>query len=223
MVRLYHVHKTYPPRFPALTDVSIQVQAGELVFLTGRSGAGKTTLLRLLLGAEEATSGQIVVDGRNLSRLSRRGICKLRRRTGMVFQDSKLLPGLPVLENVAVPAEAAGESPTEARRRAFALLRDLGLKDLVKRYPPSLSGGEQQRVAFARALVNRPTLLLADEPTGNLDDESASRIVDLMRRANGEGATVLVATHDPELLRSLPGREIVLQAGRVVVGASAEE
>ena len=221
MIRLYHVSKVYPPRFAALNDVSLHVQPGEFVFLTGPSGAGKTTLLRLLLGADAASAGQIVIGGRNLARLGRQGITRLRRSTGMVFQDSKLLPGLTVLDNVALPAEAAGASPRDARSKAFALLRDLGLKDLVRRAPPSLSGGEQQRVAFARALVNDPRLLLADEPTGNLDEESAARIVELMRRAHQGGATVVVATHDPALLRSLPGREIALRTGRVVAGDGA--
>jgi cell division transport system ATP-binding protein len=216
VIRLHHVSKTYPPRFAALADVSLEVENGEFVFLTGPSGAGKTTLLRLLLGAEAATGGQIVIGGRNIARLGRSGIAKLRRSTGMVFQDAKLLPGLPVLDNVALPAEAAGDSSTDARSKAFALLRDLGLKDLVRRYPRSLSGGEQQRVAFARALVNQPGLVLADEPTGNLDEESARRVVDLMKRAHGGGATVVVATHDPELLRAVAGREISLRAGRIV-------
>jgi len=221
VIRLHHVSKTYPPRFAALTDVSLEIDRGEFVFLTGPSGAGKTTLLRLVLGAEAVTGGQIIVGGRNIARLGRSGIARLRRTTGMVFQDAKLLAGLAVLDNVALPAEAAGESSKEARRKAFALLRDLGLKDFVRRYPRSLSGGEQQRVAFARALVNGPTLLLADEPTGNLDEESARRVVDLMARAHQEGATVVVATHDPQLLRSVAGRQIVLRAGRLVDGEVA--
>jgi cell division transport system ATP-binding protein len=223
VIRLYHVSKVYPPRFAALADVSLSVEVGEFVFLTGPSGAGKTTLLRLLLGAETVTGGQIVVGGRNIARLGRAGVTELRRSTGMVFQDAKLLPALPVLENVALPAEASGASSTEARSKAFSLLRELGLKDLVRRYPRSLSGGEQQRVAFARALVNDPRLLLADEPTGNLDEEAAQRILDLMIRAHQAGPTVIVATHDPHLLRSVSGREIALRGGRVVAGEDAME
>ena len=218
MIRLYHVSKVYPPRFPALTDLSLAIEAGEFILLTGPSGAGKTTLLRLVLGAEAPTAGQVVIGGRNLARLGRAGIAALRRKTGMVFQDAKLLAGVPVLDNVALPAEAAGDSSREARRKAFALLRDLGLKDLVRRYPRSLSGGEQQRVALARALVNEPALLLADEPTGNLDEESASRVVELMSRAHGAGATVVLATHDPHLLRTVTGRQVALRAGRLVDG-----
>ncbi len=223
MIRLYHVSKVYPPRFPALTDISLGIEAGEFVLLTGPSGAGKTTLLRLLLGAESPTAGQIVIGGRNLARLGRSGIAALRRKTGMVFQDAKLLAGLAVLDNVALPAEAAGDSSKEARRKAFGLLRDLGLKDLVRRYPRSLSGGEQQRVALARALVNEPALLLADEPTGNLDEESASRVVELMSRAHGAGATVVLATHDPHLLRAVTGRQIALRAGHLVNGEAPPE
>jgi cell division transport system ATP-binding protein len=223
VIRLYHVSKVYPPRFTALSDVSLAIEPGEFVFLTGPSGAGKTTLLRLLLGAETPTVGQVVIGGRNLVRLGRRGIAKLRRSTGMVFQDAKLLPGLPVLDNVALPAEAAGESSKEARRKAFTLLRELGLKDLVRRYPRSLSGGEQQRVALARALVNEPGLLLADEPTGNLDEESARRVVELMVRAHSGGATVVLATHDPQLLGAVSGRQITLRAGHLVDGGAAAE
>ncbi len=223
MIHLYHVSKVYPPRFPALTDLSLGIEAGEFALLTGPSGAGKTTLLRLLLGAEAPTAGQIVIGGRNLARLGRTGTAALRRKTGMVFQDAKLLAGLPVLDNVALAAEAAGDSSKEARRKAFALLRDLGLKDLVRRYPRSLSGGEQQRVALARALVNEPALLLADEPTGNLDEESASRVVELMLRAHGAGATVVLATHDPHLLHAVQGRQITLRAGRLVDGEAPAE
>jgi cell division transport system ATP-binding protein len=223
VIRLYHVSKVYPPRFPALTDLSLAIEAGEFILLTGPSGAGKTTLLRLVLGAEAPTAGQIVIGGRNLARLGRAGIAALRRKTGMVFQDAKLLAGVPVLDNVALPAEAAGDSSREARRKAFALLRDLGLKDLVRRYPRSLSGGEQQRVALARALVNEPALLLADEPTGNLDEESASRVVELMSRAHGAGATVVLATHDPHLLRTVTGRQIALRAGRLMDGEAPPE
>jgi cell division transport system ATP-binding protein len=223
VIRLYHVSKVYPPRFPALTDLSLAIEAGEFILLTGPSGAGKTTLLRLVLGAEAPTAGQVVIGGRNLARLGRAGIAALRRKTGMVFQDAKLLAGLPVLDNVALPAEAAGDPSREARRKAFALLRDLGLKDLVRRYPRSLSGGEQQRVALARALVNEPALLLADEPTGNLDEESASRVVELMSRAHGAGATVVLATHDPHLLRTVAGRQIILRAGRLVDGEAPPE
>jgi cell division transport system ATP-binding protein len=223
VIRLYNVSKVYPPRFAALSDVSLSIEAGEFVFLTGPSGAGKTTLLRLVLGAETPTAGQVVIGGRNLSRMGRKGITQVRRSTGMVFQDAKLLPGLPVLDNVALPSEAAGASSKESRRKAFGLLRDLGLKDLVRRYPRSLSGGEQQRVALARALVNEPSLLLADEPTGNLDEESAQRVVELLRRAHAAGATVVLATHDPHLLSAVTGRTISLRAGRVVDGEAPAE
>lgn len=223
MIRLHRVSKIYPPRFSALADVSLHMEAGELAFLTGPSGAGKTTLLRLLVGADPPSTGQVVVDGRNLARLGRRGVMLLRRRIGMVFQDSKLLPGMSVLENVAIAATATGETPRTARTKAFRWLRDLGLKDLIERHPPSLSSGEQQRVALARALMNDPMLLLADEPTGNLDEESAGKVVELMLAANRRGATVLVATHDTELLRNVPARMIALAKGRVVSGGDSED
>jgi len=223
MIRFTRVTKEYPRLGPALSNVSFNVAKGEFVFLTGPSGAGKTTLLRLLLGAEAPSAGQVVIGGRNIARLGRKGIAEVRRSTGMVFQDAKLLAGLPVLDNVALPAEAAGEASKEARRKAFALLRDLGLKDFVRRYPRSLSGGEQQRVALARALVNDPGLLLADEPTGNLDEESAQKVVELIGRAHASGATVVMATHDPHLLDAMPGRTITLRAGRVVDGEAAAE
>ena len=216
MIRLYHVTKTYPPRVPALVDVSLEIEAGSFVFLTGPSGAGKTTLLRILLRAEAPSGGQVLIGGRNLGRLGRREIAGVRRETGMVFQDARLLPNIRVLENVSIAAEAAGARTRDARSRAFRLLRELGLKDLIQRFPPSLSGGEQQRVAFARALVNEPKLLLADEPTGNLDAEAAGRIIELLRRVHEEGTTVVVATHDPALLSSIEAHRIVLRAGRIL-------
>jgi cell division transport system ATP-binding protein len=157
----------------------------------------------------------VIVGGRNVARLGRSGVAALRRTIGMVFQDAKLLPTLRVLENVAIAAEVVGESPRESRRRAFHLLRELGLKDLIDRRPPTLSSGEQQRVALARALVNRPALLLADEPTGNLDPESSSRVLDLVVRAHRDGATVIVATHDEDLIRAVPARVVVLHRGRL--------
>jgi len=215
VIRLYHVSKVYPPRFPALTDLSLAIEAGEFILLTGPSGAGKTTLLRLVLGAESPTAGQIVIGGRNLARLGRAGIAALRRKTGMVFQDAKLLAGVPVLDNVALPAEAAGDSSREARRKAFALLRDLGLKDLVRRYPRSLSGGEQQRVALARALVNEPALLLADEPTGNLDEDTADEVLALARDlVVRSGCGFLMVTHSARLAATLD-RQVTLHAGLI--------
>jgi cell division transport system ATP-binding protein len=199
----------------ALTQVSLEIERGSFTFLTGPSGAGKTTLLRIILGAEAPTAGQVLVGGRNLARLGRREVARFRRETGMVFQDARLLPTIRVLDNVAIAAEAAGARVRDARACAFRLLRELGLKDLVHRYPLTLSGGEQQRVAFARALVNQPALLLADEPTGNLDEEAATRIIELMKRANDEGTTVIVATHDPALLGAVPAQRVFLRGGQV--------
>ncbi|HWP57902.1 MAG TPA: cell division ATP-binding protein FtsE [Candidatus Acidoferrales bacterium] len=216
MVHLFHVSKRYPPDHYALADISLRVEKGEFVFLSGPSGAGKTTLLKLLFGAERATSGQVIVNGRNVTRLNPRGIARLRQRLGLVFQDFKSLSHLTVLENVALAAEVAGVPRRESLKRAFRLLLELGLKDKHQLTPAALSGGEQQRMAIARALVNEPVLVLADEPTGNLDDELAGQTLRLFLNVHRRGATVIIATHDAGLLRRFPQRVVALQHGRLV-------
>jgi cell division transport system ATP-binding protein len=190
---------------------------GEFVFLTGRSGAGKSTLLRLLFGAERASSGEVVVDGQNVARLNRRALAHLRRRIGVVFQDFKLLPNRTVFENVAVTLEVGGTDRRETQRKVRQLLRYVDLDDRAEMLPSRLSGGEQQRIAIARALAGDPRLLLADEPTGNLDAERATDIMDLLSQANARGTTVIVATHDRQMLSRFAGRRIIaLDKGRVI-------
>lgn len=217
MIQMYHVDMRYPGETYGLRDVSLSVERGEFVFLTGPSGAGKTTLLRLLFGAEHPSRGQIVVAGRNVSRLSSASIPELRRQIGVIFQDFKLLPERTVFENVGITLEIAGLPRRELRARTWSMLRRLGLGHRLDNRPRALSGGEQQRVAIARALVNDPPLLLADEPTGNLDPDLALDIMDIIADAHARGTTVIVATHDPSLLERYPHRRLVLESGRLVL------
>jgi cell division transport system ATP-binding protein len=223
MIRLFHVTKAYPGDAPALDDVSLQVEKGEFVFLTGRSGAGKSTLLRLLFGAEKATSGQVMVDGQNVAHLDRRSVAHLRRRIGVVFQDFKLLPRRTVFDNVSLAQQVVGTDPREIKRKAALLLRYVGLGERAHMIPNRLSGGEQQRVAIARALAGDPSLLLADEPTGNLDAERAADIMELLAQVNARGTTVLVATHDRQMLARYANRRIlVLERGRIAADGLLE-
>jgi cell division transport system ATP-binding protein len=221
MIHLSRVSKIYPPDFPALVDVHLDVERGEFVFLSGPSGAGKTTLLKLLFRGEEATDGEIIVNGRNVGRLGGRGVAELRQQIGLVFQEFKLLSTMSVLDNVALAAEVVGVSARESRKKAFHLLRELGLKDKHDAKPPMLSGGEQQRVAIARALVNDPILVLADEPTGNLDSEVADETIGLFARIHEQGATIVIATHDAALIERFPYRAAILERGRLLGGAES--
>ncbi len=215
-VRMYHVSKSYLAGTWALKDVSLEIDRGELVFLTGSSGAGKTTMLELLFAAEQPSEGQILVLGRNIARLREAAIPALRRRVGVVFQDFKLLQGRTVEENVSMSLDVVGTSRREARSRVFAMLKQVGLQQRRFHHPMSLSGGEQQRVAIARALVAEPEILLADEPTGNLDPELTIEIMDLIAAAATRGTTVLVATHDHSLIDRYRKRTLRLEAGRLV-------
>jgi cell division transport system ATP-binding protein len=223
MVHLFRVSKIYPPNFPALIDIYLRIEKGEFVFLSGPSGAGKTTLLKLLFREEEATEGQIIVNGRNITRLNGGGVAQLRQELGLVFQEFKLLPTMSALENVALAAEAVGTSRKESMRRAFHLLRELGLKDKHGARPLTLSGGEQQRVAIARALVNDPILVLADEPTGNLDAEMAEETMRLFFKIHDKGTTVVIATHDAGLLKRFSHRAVFLQRGRLLADPKLAE
>jgi cell division transport system ATP-binding protein len=216
VIQLFHVNKQYPGEAPALLDLSLHVHKGEFAFVTGPSGAGKSTLMRLVFCAERATSGQLLVFGRNIGKLKPAQVPFLRRSIGVVFQDFKLLPDRTVAENVAFPLEVRGAAAKEVQRRVHGILRSLGLELKADKFPLSLSGGEQQRVAVARALVGEPALLLADEPTGNLDPDRTVEVMDLLQAANARGTTVVVATHDRSLLARYRKRVIALDRGRLV-------
>ena len=214
MIRLRNVSKEYEGRF-ILRSLDLQVEAGEFIFLTGPSGAGKTTLLRLLYAAERPSDGEVWVAGRRVDQLHRRRLPLLRRKVGVIFQDFKLLRRKTVLENITFVLRIHGVPPRESLRRSQQVLKRLGLQHRQAALPDALSGGEQQRVAIARALAYQPRLILADEPTGNLDADLASELLSLLCDINYQGATVLVATHDHAILESIPARALVLHQGRI--------
>ena len=215
MIETRHLSKIYSRGLYALQDLNLTVAKGEFVFLTGPSGAGKSTLLRLLLMQERPTEGELTVNGHALSTLKRSEVQEYRRGIGFIFQDFKLIPTRTVLENISFVSEVLGVPPAQQRRRAFQVLKWVGLQHRMNAFPLALSGGEQQRIAIARALVNDPPLLLADEPTGNLDPDLSLEIMNLLREVNAGGTTVLVATHDRELIRLVGRRTITLEQGRV--------
>jgi len=219
MIQLFHVTKRWSDDPPVLDDVTLRVEKGEFVWLTGPSGAGKTTLLRLLFAADDPSSGQIIVGGRNVNRISAGAVPYLRRNIGVVFQDFKLLANRTALENVGFALEVQGASDAEIRERAVRRLDQVGLKHKAQSLPARLSGGEQQRVAIARALVNEPAIVLADEPTGNLDAGLTDSILQLLFDANARGSTVVVATHDRSLLSRYQRRTIRLDRGKVASDA----
>jgi cell division transport system ATP-binding protein len=223
MITLEHVSKRYPGGITALQDISFHLQPGEMVFLTGHSGAGKSTMLRLLLLLERATGGRIFIDGRNLATVSARQAPLLRRRIGMIFQDHKLLRDKTVFDNVALPLMIAGLRYADIRKRVRAALDKVGLLARERAWPLQLSGGEQQRVGIARAIVGMPPVLLADEPTGNLDPELSQDLFRLFRQLNGQGVTVLIASHDLALIRSMSQRVLVLSRGRLADDIAAED
>jgi cell division transport system ATP-binding protein len=215
VIEIRHLSKAYSRGLYALHDLSLSVSKGEFVFLTGPSGSGKSTFLRLLLLQDRPTEGEILVNGHNLGTLSRRDIQEYRRGVGFIFQDFKLIQRRTVLENVSFVPEVLGMPVAQQRRRAFQVLKWVGLQHRAEAFPRDLSGGEQQRIAIARALVNDPYLILADEPTGNLDPDLSLEIMNLLREVNASGTTVLVATHDRELIRLVGRRTISLDQGRV--------
>ena len=215
MIEVHSLSKSYRAGVHALADVSFAVEKGEFVFLTGPSGAGKSTLLRLLLRADRPTSGDIIVNGRNLARMSAGQVQAYRRTVGTVFQDFKLIARKTVYDNIALLPRLMGVPESQLRRRALQALSEVGLSGRQDDRPLTLSGGEQQRVAIARALVNEPTLILADEPTGNLDPVLSLEVMSLFRAINARGTTVLVATHDRALIRHLGKRVITLEHGHV--------
>ena len=214
MIQLFHLFKKYGPHI-ALDDVNLRITKGEFVFVTGPSGAGKTTLLRLIFGAEKPERGYILINSINLTRISRSKMDLLRRKIGFVFQDFKLLPRRTVFENVAIALEVTGEPTRWIKKRTRQTLELVGLEDKEKVYPLLLSGGEQQRVAIARAIVKGPVILLADEPTGNLDPDLTGEIMALFRSIHQKGTTVVIATHSRDLLEDVPYRTILLQQGRL--------
>lgn len=221
MIRFVEVYKRYSGTREALAGVSFEIAAGELVFLTGHSGAGKSSILKLIALIERPTRGQVFVDQRNTASIRPRGIPQFRRKIGVVFQDHKLLNDRPIADNVALPLVIAGVSRREVERRVRAALDQVGLLSKEKCRPLELSTGEQQRVGIARAVVAKPPLLIADEPTGNLDPDLALEIMQLFRRFNEVGVTVLIATHDLHLIEHFPARRIVIEAGRVVSATPA--
>jgi cell division transport system ATP-binding protein len=217
VIRLENISKVYPAGArPALDNVSLSIEKGEFVFLIGASGSGKSTVLRLLLREELPTSGIVTVDGRNLVKLPNRKVPELRRRIGCVFQDFRLLSKKNVYENVAFALEVINKSPRTIRRTVPEVLDLVGLEGKAQRMPNELSGGEQQRVAIARAFVNRPLVLLADEPTGNLDPDTSQGIMSLLERINRTGTTVVMATHDNNIVDAMRRRVIELDTGRVI-------
>ena len=216
MIEVQHVSKTYARGVYALRDLSLQIGKGDFVFLTGPSGAGKSTLLRLLLRRDVPSEGQLVVGGRNLAELTPRQVQAYRRSVGFVFQDFKLLQKKTLLENVAFVPRVLGIGPSQQQRRTFQVLKWVGLQHRMSAYPMELSGGEQQRVAIARAIVNDPLIILADEPTGNLDPDLSLEIMNLFREINARGTTVVVATHDRELIRRVGRRSVTLDHGQIV-------
>ena len=221
MIELYHVSKRFQGR-PALQDVTLKIEKGEFVYLTGASGAGKTTLLRMIFRAERPDEGHILVNNQNLTELKESAVPYLRRSMGIIFQDFRLLPRKTVFENVAVTLKVVGLSEGLLRRKVFEALRLVGLDGVPKVLPSALSAGEQQRVCLARAIVNDPLILLADEPTSNLDAILSAEILNLLKAVNLRGTTVVVATHNPNFVGRLNRRMIVLQHGRVLESKAAE-
>ena len=216
MIQLHNVGMSYQAEAPALSDINLKIPKGDFVFLTGQSGAGKSTLLKLLYADLVPSRGQVLIDGVNLSRLARSQVPLLRRSIGVVFQDYKLLPNRTVLENVAITLEVLGWGKRDIGKKVFHILKRMGLEDKVNSTPLRLSGGEQQRVALARALVNDPKILIADEPTGNLDEENKEQILAIFKEANIRGTTVVVATHDRRVMDNSHRRVIHLEKGRIL-------
>lgn len=216
MINFDRVSKSYPGGNQALSELSFNVEDGEIVFLTGHSGAGKSTLLKLIALIERPTRGNVIINGQNLGPLKRRRIPYYRRQVGIIFQDHKLLADRTVFDNVALPMIISGIGHREIGRRVRAALDQVGLLNKERAMPVTLSGGEQQRVGIARAVVNKPPLLIADEPTGNLDPELSMEIMRLFERFNQVGVTVMIASHDHDLIRTMGHRVISLKQGRLV-------
>ena len=216
MIKLEHVSKSYSAGIPALNDVSLNIEEGEFVFVVGDSGSGKSTLIKLLLKELEPTSGTIIVNDQNLGKMKRRKVPKYRRGVGVVFQDFRLLKDRNIYDNVAFAQKVIGESNRSIKKNVPSMLSMVGLAAKYRSYPRQLSGGEQQRVAIARALINEPKILLADEPTGNLDNHNAWEIMKLLEEINSRGTTVVVVTHNLEIVKAMNKRVITMKKGVVV-------
>ena len=216
MIEFQNVSKTYPNGTHALNNVSLRIDKGEFVFIVGASGAGKSTFLKLIMHEETPTSGEIIINGNKLSKLKRRDVPYLRRHMGIVFQDFRLIEKMTVFDNVAFAMRAVGESTATIKKRVPYVLDLVGLKDKMKDKPSELSGGEQQRVSLARALVNNPEIIVADEPTGNIDPELSHEIIELLNEINSMGTTVLVVTHEHELVREFHQRVVTIDKGKVI-------
>lgn len=215
MIQFSHVYKTYPGPVHALSNIDLTIEKGEFVFITGPSGAGKTTLFRMISAFDRPTSGLVEVAGQDISKLKTRDVAYFRRKIGVVFQDFRLLKDRSVLENVALPLQVRGERQTQVEKKTETILNQVGLWFKRDQLPEQLSGGEQQRVAIARALIHQPGVLIADEPTGNLDHELSCEIMDLLHKVNAQGTTVFVATHDMNLVRERSRRVINLRQGSI--------
>ena len=223
MISLEHVSKSYAAGIPALNDVNIEIDSGEFVFIVGDSGSGKSTLIKLLLKELNPTEGTVSVNGTRLNKIKRRQIPKFRRNIGVVFQDFRLLKDRNVYENIAFAQRVVGESTRNIKKNVPSMLSMVGLAAKYKSYPSQLSGGEQQRVAIARALINQPKILLADEPTGNLDNKNAWEIMKLLEEINSKGTTVLVVTHNMDIVKQMNKRVITMQKGVVVSDTTGGE
>ncbi len=215
MITFSHVYKTYPGPVHALRDVTIEIQKGEFLFLTGPSGAGKTTLFRMISAFDKPSSGIVHIAGQSVGEMTSSQVPYFRRKIGVVFQDFRLLKGRSVFDNVALPLEIRGEKPAQLQRRVDEMLENVGLIYKKKNTIEQLSGGEQQRVAIARALIHQPGVLIADEPTGNLDPQMSEEIMDLLDRVNAQGTTVFVATHDHELVKRRAKRVVQIRNGQI--------
>lgn len=214
IIRTFHLYKRYGAH-AALNDITLEIGRGEFVFISGPSGAGKTTLMKLFYLGESISEGQVLVDGMNLSRIHREKIPYLRRLFGIIFQDYNLIPSKTVFENISLVLEIMGYKKNIITKKVRSVLRTVGMENRLDAYPPSLSGGEQQKITVARAIVGDPKIILADEPTGSLDDESAESIMTLLREFHERGTTVVIATHDKELIQKTEAREMKLRDGRL--------
>ncbi len=216
MIKLYNVTKEYPPDTVALNNVTLSIEPGEFLSVVGQSGSGKSTLIKILLAEERPTKGRVIIGGWDITHIQKREIPVLRKQVGVIFQDYKLLPKKTAFENIGFALEVSGHKKKEIRRIVNQVLALVNLKDKANKFPNQLSGGEQQRVAIARSLVHRPKLLMADEPTGNLDAIHSREIIDLLIKINSFGTTVLLVTHDREIVNNLKKRVVALDSGFVI-------